>query len=39
VFVFGQVAAGRHPGEHRDQGGTVPAGQIGGMAQRVHAAR
>jgi hypothetical protein len=39
IFVFEQIAARRHPGEHRDQGGAVPAGQIGRTAQRAHAAR
>jgi len=39
IFVFEPIAVRRHPREHRDQGGTVPAGQIGRTAQRVHAAR
>jgi hypothetical protein len=39
MFVSGQIAAGRHPREDRDRGGTVSAAQIGRVAQRVHAAQ
>jgi hypothetical protein len=38
VLALVQVTAGRHPGEQGDQDGIVVAGEIGRLAQRVHAA-
>jgi hypothetical protein len=33
------AAVGRQPGQHRDQQGIMVAGELGRLAQRVHAAR
>jgi hypothetical protein len=39
VLALVQVTAGRHPGQQGDQGRVVLAGELGRVAQRVHAGR
>ena len=39
VTAVGEVTAGGHPGEDRDQGYLVHAGKIRSMAERLEAAR